>query len=73
MSPDYSIHFFEPMNLLIAHMRYIGPPEDFEKDMAKVGEDETTRKWWKVRRPLGVCPAIQRRSGPVDRCQMLTS
>lgn len=45
---DYSIHYFEPHNLLIAHMRYVGAPEDFEKDMAQIGEDEHTRKWWKV-------------------------
>lgn len=46
--PDYSIHYFEPHNLLIAHMRYVGQPEDYEKDMAQIGEDEHTRKWWKV-------------------------
>jgi len=45
---DYSIHYFEPHSLLIAHMRYVGPPEDFQKDMEKIGEDEHTRKWWKV-------------------------
>jgi len=45
---DYSINYFEPHNLLIAHMRYVGEPEDFEADMAKIGEDESTRKWWKV-------------------------
>ncbi|KAK1920978.1 rhamnose mutarotase [Papiliotrema laurentii] len=45
---DYSIHYFEPQHLLIAHMRYIGAPEDYDSDMAKIGEDETTRKWWKM-------------------------
>ncbi|WVQ79158.1 hypothetical protein IAT38_001254 [Cryptococcus sp. DSM 104549] len=41
---DYSIHFFEQQNLLIAHMRYIG--NDFEKDMEGIKESEATRKWW---------------------------
>lgn len=41
---DYSIHFFEPANLLIAHMRYIG--EDFKKDMESIKTSEMTRKWW---------------------------
>lgn len=35
-------------HLLIAHMRYMGKPEDFEKDMSKVGEDPETQRWWKV-------------------------
>lgn len=43
---DYSIHFFEPHHLLIAHMRYIG--NDFKKDMAGIAEDENTKRWWKV-------------------------
>ena len=43
---DYSIHFLEPLNLLIAHMRYIG--NDYEGDMAEIGKSEHTKKWWKV-------------------------
>ncbi|RSH94466.1 hypothetical protein EHS25_004269 [Saitozyma podzolica] len=43
---DYSIHYFEPHNLLIAHMRYIG--NDFEKDMEGIKESEATRRWWKM-------------------------
>jgi len=43
---DYSIHYFDKQNLLIAHMRYIG--DEYEKDMAAIGEDEHTRRWWKV-------------------------
>jgi L-rhamnose mutarotase len=27
-------------------MRYIG--QDFEGDMAKIAEDENTKRWWKV-------------------------
>lgn len=45
---DYSIHFLEPLNLLIAHMRYIG--DDYEGDMAEIGKSEHTKKWWKVSR-----------------------
>ncbi|WWC60117.1 uncharacterized protein I303_102681 [Kwoniella dejecticola CBS 10117] len=43
---DYSIHFFEPHNLLIAHMRYIG--KDFDKDMAGIADNEATKRWWKL-------------------------
>lgn len=49
---DYSIHFFEPLNLLIAHMRYIGSPENMQRDLAEVGENEATRRWWKVCRSV---------------------
>jgi len=35
-------------HLLIAHMRYMGKREDFDKDMSKVGEDPETQRWWKV-------------------------
>lgn len=45
-SIDYSIHYLEPVNLLIAHMRYIGT--DYEGDMAEIGKSEHTKKWWKV-------------------------
>ncbi|WVQ94499.1 hypothetical protein IAU59_001578 [Kwoniella sp. CBS 9459] len=41
---DYSIHFFEPHSLLIAHMRYIG--NDFKKDMDGIAENEATKRWW---------------------------
>jgi len=47
-SPDYSIHYFAPLNLLIAHMRYIGKPGEFEQDMEAIKDDETTRRWWQV-------------------------
>jgi L-rhamnose mutarotase len=45
---DYSIHYLAPLNLLIAHMRYIGPPENYDKDMAGIAESEDTKRWWKV-------------------------
>ncbi|UOH84977.1 hypothetical protein LQV05_001793 [Cryptococcus neoformans] len=41
---DYSIHYFAPHNLLIAHMRYIG--SDFQKDMDGIKENAATKKWW---------------------------
>jgi hypothetical protein len=64
-SLDYSIHHTvlplvsvsdslpsddKETHLLIAHMRYMGQKEDFEKDMAKVAEDPETQRWWKVSR-----------------------
>ena len=45
---DYSIHYFKPLNLLIAHMRYMGKPEEMKADMARIGESEETRRLWKV-------------------------
>lgn len=44
---DYSIHYFAPLNLLIATMRYTG--SDYERDMEGIKESEATRRWWKVR------------------------
>lgn len=43
---DYSINYFEPLSLLIAHMRYIG--DDFEADMASIKDCPVTRKWWQL-------------------------
>jgi L-rhamnose mutarotase len=40
------VHYFAELNLLIAHMRYIGT--DLEADAAGVRESEETRRWWKV-------------------------
>ncbi|RXK41397.1 hypothetical protein M231_01302 [Tremella mesenterica] len=41
---DYTIHYFAPLSLLIAHLRYLG--KDYEADMALIRSDETTRRWW---------------------------
>jgi len=41
---DYSIHYYSPLQLLIANFKYTG--SDFEADMAKIGEDPETRRWW---------------------------
>ncbi len=35
---------------LFSYFEYVG--EDFEADMAKMGEDETTQRWWKHTDPL---------------------
>ena len=43
---DYSIHYFSPLSILIAHMRYMGT--DLKDDMEAVKLDETTRKWWEL-------------------------
>ncbi|ORX36331.1 rhamnose mutarotase [Kockovaella imperatae] len=45
---DYSIHYFEPLSLLIAHMRYVGPHAEFRKKMQEISENEATRRWWKM-------------------------
>ncbi|KAJ6531247.1 rhamnose mutarotase [Mycena capillaripes] len=43
---DYSIHYYAPLQLLIANFKYTG--SDYEADMKKVGEDPETQRWWKV-------------------------
>nr|GAT52036.1 DUF718 domain protein [Mycena chlorophos] len=41
---DYSIHYYAPMQLLIANFKYIG--SDFESDMKAIGDDPETQRWW---------------------------
>ncbi|KAK0458569.1 uncharacterized protein EV420DRAFT_1479808 [Desarmillaria tabescens] len=41
---DYSIHYYAPLRLLIAYMKYTGT--DYEVDMKKVAEDPETQRWW---------------------------
>lgn len=41
---DYSIHYYPPLQLLIATMKYTG--SDYEGDMTKAGEDSDTQRWW---------------------------
>ncbi|KAI0818499.1 rhamnose mutarotase [Irpex lacteus] len=43
---DYSIHYHKPLQLLIAHFKYIG--SDYEKDMAGIASDPETQRWWTV-------------------------
>jgi L-rhamnose mutarotase len=45
---NYSIYRYG--NLLFSYFEYIGP--DFNSDMAKMAEDETTQRWWAVCKPL---------------------
>ncbi len=37
-------------HLLFGYLEYDG--KDFDADMAAMGEDETTRRWWKVTGPM---------------------
>ncbi len=39
---DYSIHYYAPLHLLIANMKYTGT--DYEADMNKVAEDPQTQR-----------------------------
>ena len=43
---DYSIHYYPPLQLLIANFKYVG--EDYDADMRGIGEDPETQRWWKV-------------------------
>ena len=45
---NYSIYHLNGQ--LFAYMEYIG--DDFNGDMAKMGEDPMTQKWWDVCKPL---------------------
>jgi L-rhamnose mutarotase len=40
---NFTIYLREPENLLFAHFEYHG--ENFDYDMARMAEDETTRRW----------------------------
>jgi L-rhamnose mutarotase len=40
----YSIHYYPPLRLLVATFKYTG--DDCAKDMAAIGKDEETRRWW---------------------------
>jgi L-rhamnose mutarotase len=45
---NYSIYRYG--NLLFSYFEYVG--DDFDGDMAKMGEDQTTQEWWAVCKPL---------------------
>ena len=47
---NYSIFLREPENLLFAYFEYHGT--DFAADMARMAEDETTRRWWTITDPM---------------------
>lgn len=46
---NYTIFLREPENLLFGYWEYSG--SDFKADMAKMANDEATRKWWKLTDP----------------------
>ncbi|KCZ54800.1 hypothetical protein HY29_13455 [Hyphomonas beringensis] len=46
---NYTIFLREPENLLVGIYEYHG--DDFEADMAKMGEDPDTQKWWALTDP----------------------
>ncbi|RAN34068.1 L-rhamnose mutarotase [Hyphomonas pacifica] len=46
---NYSIFLREPENFLVGIYEYHG--NDFEADMAKMGEDPDTKKWWALTDP----------------------
>ncbi len=45
---NYSIFYRD--GLLFAYFEYIG--NDFEADMAKMGEDPKTQEWWAIMKPM---------------------
>jgi L-rhamnose mutarotase len=47
---NYSIFLREPENLMFSYWEYHG--SDFAADMARMAEDETTRRWWKICGPM---------------------
>lgn len=47
---NYSIFLREPENLLFGYFEYHGT--DFAADMAKMGEDPETQRWWKITDPM---------------------
>lgn len=49
---NYSIFLREPEGLLFSYWEYLG--SDFETDMAKMANDETTQKWWELCGPMQV-------------------
>lgn len=44
---NYTIFIHE--DLVFAYFEYVG--ENYQKDMAKMEEDETTKEWWKHTKP----------------------
>lgn len=46
---NYSIFLREPENLLVGIYEYHG--DDYEADMARMGEDPETQKWWALTDP----------------------
>jgi len=47
---DYSIHYCQPLGLLVANFKYSGA--NYEADMAAIGADSETQRWWKLTDPM---------------------
>ena len=45
---NYSIYFKD--GFLFSYFEYVG--DDYDADMAKMGEDPTTQKWWAIMKPI---------------------
>lgn len=45
---NYSIYHKD--NLLFAYFEYVG--DDFDADMAKMGADPETQRWWDIMKPM---------------------
>ena len=43
---DYSIHYYPPLQLLVANFKYVGA--DYATDMAGIAADPETQRWWAV-------------------------
>ena len=46
---NYTIFLREPENLLFSYWEYVGT--DFEADMARMAEHESTQRWWQLTEP----------------------
>jgi L-rhamnose mutarotase len=60
---NYSIYLHrldDGKHYLFAYFEYTG--DDFEADMAKMAEDETTQKWWEICEPMQI-PIKNRKEG----------
>jgi L-rhamnose mutarotase len=45
---NYSIFFKD--NMLFAYFEYVG--NNFDLDMAKMAQDQTTQEWWAIMKPM---------------------
>lgn len=67
---DYSIHYYPPLQLLVANFKYVG--SDYDADMRGIGEDPETQVWWKVtdRMQESFVPGATGSGGPVPWWQV---
>ena len=43
---NFTIYYCKELGALFSHYEYIG--SNYDSDMAAIGDDEDTKKWWKV-------------------------